>query len=83
MSSPHSPRRPTQEEQFEAQARALQADGYNGGGGARRMLEQHGMEEETALALVGRPDGKLARLIAGLGGMVVLFNLVGLSRLTT
>lgn len=98
MRSPRSPRRPTQEEQFEAQARALQADGYNGGVVARRMIEEHGMEEEAARALVGRLYGKkvnprggdttmevvggLVRLVAGLGGTVVLFNFVGLSRVT-
>ncbi|MBS1153936.1 MAG: hypothetical protein H6Q89_5634 [Myxococcaceae bacterium] len=41
-----------------AQATALKNDGYNGSVVARKMIEEHGMPEAAALALVGGLYGK-------------------------
>lgn len=51
-------KRPTQLEQWETLAANLQADGYSGSVVTRKMIEEHGMPEPEAVALVGRLYGK-------------------------
>lgn len=55
---PTGPLRKGQPDPREAIAKQLKADGYTGGVVARRLIEEHGMGEEEASALVGRVFGK-------------------------
>lgn len=90
-----SPKKTKQELEWEAQANALKADGYNAAVVARKMIEVHGMSDAAAEALVGALYGKkvnaragdttgnvisgLAMVAAGLGGAGVFFMIVGLA----
>jgi hypothetical protein len=79
--------------EYEAIAVELKRKGYNGGIVSRRMIEEHGMPEEEAVALVGRLFGKevdpragettsaliigLAEIALGVAGFVCFFLIVG------
>lgn len=62
------------------QATALKKDGYNGSVVARKMIEEHGMPEAAALALVGGLYGKTVNPRSGDTTTAVLtgLGLIGL-----
>ncbi len=92
---PASParRKPKQELEWEEQAAALKADGYNAAVVARKMIEVHGMPEVAAESLVSQLFGRNVNARAGdtasavvsglllagvgLGGALVFFLIVG------
>lgn len=83
---------------FEAEARRLKAMGYRAGVVARKLIDQHGVPKEAAEALTARVFGTTANatsgeqlglmvtglvmMVAGLGGLVSLFTVLGLRRST-
>lgn len=91
-------KRQTDAEVWEAKARALQAEGYGGGVVVRRMIEEHGMPEAQATALVGSLFGKkvdprsgdttsalamgIVMIIIGIGGCAFFYLLFGVSKLS-
>jgi hypothetical protein len=93
--APPPPRvkRPSEAEVHQGIAEGLKRDGYNGAVVARKMIEEHGMTEEAATAMVGKLYGKAVNpragdttssvmtgalmIGAGLGGALILFLIVG------
>jgi hypothetical protein len=90
------PRKKTKQElEWEAQAAAYKADGYNSAVVARKMIQMHAMPEPEAERLVGELFGKkvnaragdttgavvvgLAMLAAGLAGAAIFYAIVGLA----
>ncbi|HEY8206185.1 MAG TPA: hypothetical protein VIG99_01800 [Myxococcaceae bacterium] len=80
-------------EEWEETAAALHRDGYNSAVVSRRMIDEHGMPEEAAVALVSRLYGKkvnpragdtasalvraLAMIAVGLGGIAAVWIITG------
>lgn len=56
--SPAYPRTAKETQRLREAAIALQAEGYNAGVVARRMIEEHGMEEDEASTMVAELFGK-------------------------
>ena len=78
--------------QWQSQAEALKKDGYNGSVVARKMIEEHGMPEGAALALVGGLYGKavnprggdtVSAVMGGLGLIALGVVIAGITAVVT